>query len=658
MPIRNYTLILLVLLLCPVWLTGSFVTPAQAKDSEAAITLDFKDIELTDLIQTISALTDKNFVYDDSIRGKATIISAEQMTKEEAYQLFLTVLNIKGYTVVPSGKTNKIIAIKTASESNLPMLTTATNGDQFVTSMIALKHIDAESIAAIISPLMPKTSNIAVYEPSNMLVITDNAANIDRMTQIIKQLDLPGALHSMQVIALKYANAKDAAQICNDIIGEKKNASRARRKTNVQSSGGNNAGQVIADERGNHLIVLAADEDLKTILQLVKVLDKPLTSDRSHFNLYYLENADAETLSATLNQIIIGIKTTPKPLTLGNPPASTVINTDVCITADKPTNSLIINATPEDYAVIKDIIKQLDIRRKQVYVEALIMELSMEATEKLGLGLQGAFEVGNEGVIGASTMTTPISADLLTTSVAGILAGGFSKMIQYSDGTKDADGNDNIVSIPAFSALLNLSQTDTNVNILSAPRLLTAANEEAEIIVGRNVPIITSRLSDVNGGSSLATSVSVERKDVALTLRFTPQITEGDLITMKVYQETTDLVDSGNVGNVDEVGPTFTTRKISNTVLARDGQTVVLGGLISTNVTKSETKVPLLGDIPILGWLFRNSSDTATKTNMLVFITPTIIKSNEDLNIITNNNRQEMNAAREEQGAETAPEPQ
>ena len=248
-----------------------------------------------------------------------------------------------------------------------------------------------------------------------------------------------------------------------------------------------------------------------------------------------------------------------------------------------------INATPEDYVIIKDIIKQLDIRRKQVYVEALIMELSMDATEALGSQLQGAFEVGNEGIINLSSNSSPggILSDpesLLTTSVNGLLAGGFSKLIGIDT---DGDGVDDR-QVTAFSALIKLSKDDTNVNILSAPRLLTSDNEEAEIVVGRNVPIITSRLTDSTGSDSLAQSVSVERKDVALTLRFTPQITEGELVRLNVYQETTDLTDS--VGDVNSVGPTFTTRKISNTVLARDGQTVVLGGLISTNQQETISK--------------------------------------------------------------------
>lgn len=659
-------LIVLPLLLCLVCPVSSYVSPALAAhttrviNDKAAITLDFKNIELSDLIQTISALTGKNFVYDDSVRGKATIISAQPMTQEEAYQLFLTVMNVKGYTVVPSGTTHKIIATKIASQSDIPTINTAANQNQFVTSMIALKHINAADIASsILSPLMPKTSNIAIYQPSNMLILTDNAANIDRLSKIIKILDVPGAVETMRVITINYANAGNVAKICNEMFGAQKNSRKAlqpiRMAKNVMASASDSVSTIIAYERTNRLIVKANAEEMKTISNLVQELDQPLTNDRSNFNLYYLENADAEELSKTLNQIISGIKATPRSATKAKQKFRATINANVSITADKPTNALIINATPEDYTVIKEIIKKLDIRRKQVYVEALILELSMDATQKLGLGLQGGFKVGSEGIGGISTnMESSVGPDLLTTSVEGILAGGFSKLIEYTDKNGDT------VNIPAFSALLKLSKTDNNVNILSAPRLLTSANEEAEIIVGRNVPIITSRLSDTGStSSSLAQSVSVERKDVALTLRFTPQITEGDLVRIKVYQETTDLVGkTDNVGNVNDVGPTFTTRKISNTVLVLNGQTVVLGGLISTKTNDIETKVPLLGDIPLLGWLFKSTSHVGTKTNMLVFITPTIISSADELTTITAANRYKMEQLQLPPNPTTVTEPQ
>ncbi len=646
MLIRKFTSAVVMILLVSVLMAGPLTPVCRAQSEGVGITLDFKDIELTDLIRTVSELTGKNFVYDDTIRGKATIISSQQMSVNEAYQLFLTVLNVKGYTVVPSGKTNKIVPIKSAKESNLPTLMSSLSQDQFVTRMIALEHINAADIAeSILSPLMPKTSNVVVYEPSNMLIISDSASNIQRLTTIIRELDVPGALQDMQVIPLMFADAKETATICNDILtsGNAKTTTRRRTSKNVTTSSADATSKVIAYERTNRLVVMATSDDMTTILNLIAELDQEPTQQHARINLYYLENADAEELSKTLNEILSGIK---KPATSSSAAAggkgtipAAAIQTNVTVSADKPTNALVINATPEDYVIIKDIIKQLDIRRKQVYVEALIMELSMDATEALGSQLQGAFEVGDEGIINLSSNSSPggILSDpesLLTTSVNGLLAGGFSKLIGIDT---DGDGVDDS-QVTAFSALIKLSKDDTNVNILSAPRLLTSDNEEAEIVVGRNVPIITSRLTDSTGSDSLAQSVSVERKDVALTLRFTPQITEGELVRLNVYQETTDLTDS--VGDVNSVGPTFTTRKISNTVLARDGQTVVLGGLISTNQQETISKVPLLGDIPLLGWLFKSKDNKEVKTNLLVFITPTIISDMEDLSNVTTINRE------------------
>ncbi|MBN2645975.1 MAG: type II secretion system secretin GspD [Desulfuromonadaceae bacterium] len=629
--------LLSVLCFGPFFLCSSVAATSSPQAAGDALTLDFKDIELSDLVQTISALTGKNFVYDDSIRGKATIISSQPISQDEAYKLFLTVLNIKGFTVVPAGKTNKIVPIKSAKENNVPTTRDGSDRDQFITRMITLSHISAADIAeSILSPLMPKTSNVVVYEPSNKLIISDNASNIERLEQIIRELDLPGALQDMQVIPLQYADAGEAAKICNDLLtsGTAK-TSRRRTSKNVTTSSAGAESKVVAYERTNRLVVMATTDEMNTLRELIRSLDQKPTQAQARIHVYYLENADSEELSKTLNEILTGVKTAETSKSTAEAGEKTLpLKSTVTISADKPTNALIINATAEDYVVIQGIIQQLDIRRKQVYVEALIMELSMDATGKLGLGLQGGFEVGNEGIIGlSSNMTQNVTADLLTNAVEGILAGGFSKLISYTD----AEGN--IISLPAFSALLQLSQKNTDINILSAPRLLTSDNEEAEIVVGRNVPIITKSTDD---GDSNDTTVSVERKDVALTLRFTPQISAGNLVRLSIYQETTDLA-SNNVGNIDEVGPTFTTRKLRNTVLARNGQTVVLGGLISTNNQQTETRVPLLGDIPLLGWLFRSKSTQEVKTNLLVFITPSIISEVEDLAAITSHDRQTFN---------------
>ncbi|MEZ4485461.1 MAG: type II secretion system secretin GspD [Syntrophotaleaceae bacterium] len=622
--------------------------PATAPNG---VSLDFTDIELADLIKTISKLTGRNFVYDDTVKGKVTIITPEGMSQDEAYQLFLTVLSVKGFTVIPSGKVHKIIRDKDAKETNLPLLTNGrlASGEQFVTRLIRLKHIDADTMAdRVLAPLVPKTGNIVSYAPANTLIITDSAANIERLAKIIRRLDVPSSVDQLEVITLEFANAEEVATICQTVLSQ--TGPQASQGKNGKSADQGATSQVLPYPRSNSLLVMASEEDLQTVRQLVKRLDQKPTQDRSRINVYYLENADAEKLAETLTSIVASNKGVVRN---GRSSSAASLGEDLSITADKPTNALIVNGSPEDYEQIKEIIAQLDIKRKQVYVETLILELSMDATRKLGASLQGAFEVGggavsistNQGIGPASLSGFAATDDsdlpsVLSQAIDGILIGGLFSPITV----EGADGN--LISIPAFSALIDLSKTDSDVNILSAPRLLTSDNEEAEIIVGANVPIITERLSDT-GSDGLAQSVSVERKDVALTLRFTPQITEGDLVRLNVYQEITGIA-STQVGTVDNVGPTLSKRLLRNTVLAEDGQTVVLGGLIDSKVEESVTKVPLLGDIPILGHLFKHTSKIEEKTNLLVFITPRIIKNKDDLAAVTRRSSRAMEAFRPE----------
>lgn len=627
------------------------------------VTLDFKNVELTDLIQTISELTGKNFLYDETVQGKATIISPESMTVDAAYQLFLTVLNVKGFTVVPSGNTNKIVSLKTAKESSLP---TVVNGggmvtEQVITRVFRLKHLDAAIVApTVLYPLMPPTANVAAYAPGNSLIITDTGANIDRLAKIIYELDQPEGENEIEVVSLKNSKADDLAKALTAIMGQPEAAASRKRRAGAVFTN-ETATKIIPYAAGRCLIVIASKEDMAIIKTLITRMDKEIDGTRANIHLCYLENADAVTLAVTLNEILTGIKTgiggvksvgqqPAGSLTTGSPHAGPLSTGPLTITADKPTNSLIINASLDDYKTIKEIIEKLDIKRKQVYVEALILELSMDATQRLGASLQGAVGInGNSLVLGSSNQNTgPVGIgaaltqtngvpDLLTAAIEGMLIGGFSKPITITGpaGTP--------ISVPALSVLIDMSKTDTDVNVLSAPRLLTSDNEEAEIIVGSNVPIITGRLTGVSNTSSsngLAQSVAVERQDVALKLRFTPQITEGDLVRLNVYQEITNIAPSSStVGDPNQVGPTFTKRVLRNTVLVENHKTVVLGGLIDTNVTDSVTKVPFLGDIPGLGWLFKRTSTQKKKTNLLVFINPTIIKSPDDLDKVTSRNQ-------------------
>jgi general secretion pathway protein D len=624
--------------------------PVMAADGQ--VTLDFRDVELADLIQTISELTGRNFLYDDAVKGKVTIVSPQGMSLDEAYQLFLSVLNVKGYTVVPSGKTNKILPIKNAKQTNLPILANGQKqaAEQFVTRLVRLEHLDAATIAStVLAPLLPSSGNIVAYSPTNTLIITESAANIDRLLQILQQLDQPGSASVLEVLPLRNAAAEEVAKICNEVLSQP-NIIRTRRKLATTSTAQEGPSKVIAYTRNNSLIVMSNSEDLAMIKGLVARMDEATDNKRSHINLFYLENADAETLATTLNEILTGIKTQSRRESRdGKVPVS---SGPVTITADKPTNALVVNASPEDYETLKGIIRQLDIKRKQVYVEALILELSMDATRRLGASLQGGGALDDNGLVfGTSNLNSgPVDfgamatdsktglPSLLTTAIEGLLTGGF-----YNPVTVPGP-NGELVTVPTLSVLIDISKTDSDVNILSAPRLLTSDNEEAEIIVGSNVPVITGRLTDTGGSGGLAQSVAVERQDVALILRFTPQVTEGNLVRLNIYQELTDIVPittglAASVGDPKEVGPTFTKRVLRNTVLAENGRTVVLGGLIDTNITESVSKVPLLGDIPLLGALFKHTTSQEEKTNLLVFINPTIIKDSEDLARVTGRNR-------------------
>jgi general secretion pathway protein D len=638
------TLTLLALLIC-LFVSPFLIEANAATPSEDRISLDIKDIELTELIKTISELTGKNFLFDDTVKGKVTIITPEVMTLDEIYQLFLTVLNVKGYTLIPSGKVNKIVSVKNAKQENLPLRYSSSGSatEQFITRLVRLDYLDVDTVAkSVLAPLMPATGNIIAYPKTNTLIMTESAATIERLVKILKQLDQPDLSGDLVAFQLKYADAKEVADICIEVLAEKTISTRTSKKSNVSISAGTNS-KVIPYPRTNSLIVLADDESLEKIKSLLPLLDRETSEEKSNINIYSLENADATTLAETLNQILTGIKAEIKTQAKGATDNTTPFSsTPVTITADKPTNSLVINAQYADYNVMKKIIKGLDIKRKQVYVEALILEVSMAATRELGASLSGAVDLGSDSLaFGTSNLNTGAAnlgslADsgsgvpsLLSQTIDGILLGGLFNPITVTG----LDGNP--VTVPAISALIDLSEKNGDVNILSAPRLLTSDNKEATIIVGSNVPIITERLTD---SSSLSQSVSVERKDVALTLRFTPQIIEDNLVKLDIFQEITDLA-STSVGDVDQVGPTLTKRQIQNTILAQSQRTVVLGGLIGTNSQETVSKVPLLGDIPGLGWLFKHTSVTDQKTNLLIFITPTIINNPEDLLAITSKNK-------------------
>ncbi|MBN1958469.1 MAG: type II secretion system secretin GspD [Desulfuromonadales bacterium] len=636
-------LIILLSLLIP-YCVEAAISSGLADDLE--VTLDFQNVELVDMIGTISELTGKNFVYDESVRGKVSVVSPKPVSVAEAYRLFTTVLQVKGFTIIPSGQVNKIVSTRSAKEENLPISDGRNLGEQFITRLIELNNLDATVVVdTILRPLMPKTSHVVAHAPTNTVVMTDSAANIERLAQILASLDSSWDGERMEIVPLNYSEAEDTANTLLQILegGSATPVRGAKPGTVVRKKA---AGQVIPYPRTNRVMLVGDEDFIRETKTLVVRLDEKADAGRAGVHVYYLEHAEAEGLSETLNRIISGAK--KKSAVNKDVPVEDVFG-EVAITADKPTNALIVNATAKDYENVQGLIRQLDIKRKQVFVEALILELSMDALLDLGVSLQGAVDTGSDSItFGSSNLSgsglanfssTDGVPNVLAQAVDGILLGGLFNPI-----TTVINGE--TVTVPALSALINLSQTDSNVNVLSAPRLLTSDNEEAEIVVGKNVPIITSKTTD-NAGNPVN---SVERQDAALTLRFTPQITEGNLVRLKVLQEISDVTDS--VGDVNELGPTLKKTLLRNSIVAEDGKTVVLGGLFQTDLTSSVTKVPLLGDIPILGHLFKRTKDVESKTSLLIFITPRVIRNSTDLEKITRENRESLDLFQEEGGTE------
>ncbi len=649
MIIRRSIQILLLAGLLLVLIGAGALAAEKADQQDAQITLDFQNVELVDMISTMSELTGKNFVFDEAVRGKVSIISPKPVSIDEAYRLFTTVLNVKGFTIIPSGQLHKIVPVRSAKEANLPISSGKGLGEQFITRILKLKTLDATLVVdTILRPLMPKTSHVVAHAPSNAVVITDSAANIARLSKILAALDHSWDGERMEILPLQFSDAEETAGLVTQILEGGESGGRTARGAQATMVRKKSLGQVIAYGRTNKLMVLGNDAFIDQVRNIVAQIDEKSDPLRAGVHVYYLENAEAEGLAETLNRIVSRVAKV-QPGAKANPDQE--IFGQVSITADKPTNALIVNATAEDYAGIRELIGQLDIKRKQVFVEALILELTMDALLELGASLQGAAGIGDDSLVFGSTnqpdggigQFVPNDSgipSLLTQAVNGIMLGGLFNPVKTMINGEE-------VFVPALSALIDLSQNDSDINVLSAPRLLTSDNEEAEIIVGENVPIITSKTKD-NDGNQIN---SIERKDVALTLRFTPQITEGNLVRLKVYQEISDVVPTDqSVGTVDEVGPTFNKRLLRNSIVAEDGKTVVLGGLFQTNRQEIRSKVPLLGDIPLLGALFRSKSESEKKTSLLIFITPRVIRDSTDLERVTSENRQhikEFNAKKE-----------
>lgn len=614
------SLVLLCLSLCT-HSSGAFAKelpqplPGTSEESHSGgqhIIIDFDSVDIHLFIKFISELTGKNFVVDKTVQGNVTIISPTRISVDEAYRVFESVLEVHGFTTVESGAVTKILPSARARSQNIQMLSSGLSGapeDRVVTQLVPLKYSSPNDLKKVLAPLVSQTSVLIAHTPSGMLIITETMSNIQKLLGIIEVLDVESREDEVAVIPLLNASADALAKILTTIY--QKNRVQAKDGAGRNSS----SIKVVPYGRVNGIIVLANSSEMGRIKALITMLDTKVQRADGNIHVYYLQNATASELVKVLNVLPEkqqqGQKTTAK---------TAAISKNVNVMADEETNALIITASKDEYIVLEDVIKKLDIPRRMVYLEALIMEIDVDHT--LDFGVEWA--AGGEFSDSTGALATGFSGTDGFTLLDGISSEDPSLPAGFSLGVLKQGIELGGVTFPNIGAILTAVRTDSNVNVISTPQILTMDNKKAEISVGETVPYITSQ----NTTSSEQDYTQYEYKDVATKLSITPHINQASTLRLEIETEVVRLKDSSST-------PTTFERRATTTVLVQDRETIVIGGIIGHDVTESEWKIPLLGDIPYLGWLFKTHSTNDRKTNMFIFITPRIIRNPAEIVSVT-----------------------
>jgi len=580
-------------LLCIFWAAPLF---AQT------ITLNLKDADINALIGTVAEVTGKNFIVDPRVKGKVTVISSRPMNADEVYQVFLSILKVHGFAAVPSGAVVKIVPDVSAKQEGIPNVTEKEPGigDEMVTRVIQVDHVAAAQLVPILRPLVPQQGHLAAYPDTNVLIISDRAENVSRLVSIIRRIDTVSD-SEIEVIRLEHASAAEVVRILNAISRSAAGPGKAPAAPEA----------LVADERTNSVLLGGDRAERLRLRAIISHLDTPLESE-GNTKVIYLKYAKAPDLV----EVLTGVGKTQGEEVKKGAPAAASVEKQLDIHADEATNSLVITAPPSLMRSLESVIRQLDIRRAQVLVDAIIAEVGENKARQLGIqwavfDLSGqTAPVGGTNFTNVGTNLVNIAQGLIDRQLVGLTPGlsfGIGKL-----------GNDGL----NFAAVLQALATDGDSNILSTPSLLTLDNEEAEIVVGQNVPFVTGSFTNTGGsGGAVDPFQTIQREDVGITLKIKPQINEGDAVVMQIEQEVSSIANDSQASDL-----ITNKRSIKTNVLANDGQIIVLGGLIEDRVRQSEQRVPLLGDLPLVGALFRAKSSNVDKANLMVFIHPTILR--------------------------------
>ena len=667
--------------------SGRRVLPRDKIKKSGKFKLNFDKVDIVDLVKQIADMTGKMFIVPDNIRGKITVIGPQHgnafVSAEEVYAAFLAALDANNLTLYPVGRFYRIEQKRSAKQSTIPTYLGDQNNypgnEQMVTKLFRLKYADLEPVRGALNNLVTQNGTCEPFQP-DLLICTDLGSNIHRLEKILGELDQSGGSDTIHIIQVQYAAANDMAEKLTKIFTPPKGNQRGatlsipargpahrpqiKKATPAASASSDTGGEgtptlrlAMADERTNKLVIIASDKSFDRILPIVKELDVP-TAGEGGVHVYYLQNAAATDLATTLSNLTQGTANHTKGRR-GAPQAASasasLFSGEVKVTAEKATNSLVIIASDTDYRNLVKVIQKLDLARREVFVEAVIMEVNLDDNTNFGARLHTGLPPINTNILGTSGQTSGIVADNFggtglppSLSVANLASfGGFLAGLQGPTIPALAKLG---ISVPSFGVLIHALTTNNNVNVLSTPHILTTDNEEAEITVGQNVPFqsgfapssLGSSLGSLTGAAGAAglsglgalggltgglssLYAPIQRQNVELKLKIKPQINEGDTIRMVVDEQTEEIASQDPV-----LGPTTSKRSAKTTIVVKDQQTVVIGGLIQEHNIESVNKVPVLGDIPLLGHLFREETHHKIRTNLLLFLTPYIIRDQSD----------------------------
>lgn len=560
----------------------------QAQQGSDAFTLNFKEADIRALVATVSEITGRNFVIDPRVKGDVTVLSNQPMTADELYETFLSVLEVHGFSAVPAGEVIKIVPQVNAKQDGGFGRAGATRED-IVTRVIRVENVPADQLVPILRPLVPQYGHLAAYPASNILIVSDRSANAQRIAGIVARIDREGG-QEVEILQLEHASAQEVARVIEQL------------KTDSGQAG--SAVTAIPDARTNSILIAGSDAARLRLRAIVADLDAPREA-QGGTQVIYLDYAEAESIAGVLKNLAEG--------QAGGGEEGTAARGPVRIIAEPDANALVVTAPADLMREIRDVVDRLDIRRGQVLVEAIIAEVTIDRSRELGVDVA----VFDRDRVAAASILDP---DTLQ-AIPG-LAGDGSPLGLIQRGLNIAGGefNENGTS---FAVLLRALSGDSNTNVLSTPSLMTMDNEEAQIKVGQEVPFITGQFTNTGTGQGVTNPFqTVERRDVGLTLGITPQINAGNTIRLKINQEVSSISESAT-GAVDLI---TNNRTLKTSVEVEDGQILVLGGLIDDNITESRQKVPLLGDIPLLGNLFSSRSVQKTKQNLLNFIRVKVLR--------------------------------